>query len=432
MFMMNLRTTKSPKFSLPLNVPENSTSVATSQSTSASAVNTPLPTTSIKKRKRRGFLLFSLFATVIRSKMVQTIFLNVIIISIFIIRRLSLWLILSSYFFTMTLFILLVSGPIWEFQVKNVDLLTGNNIEVLRVSRSGTDTLTSAASMPLGDEKHDVTKTESSSTTPVRVRLLKFIRKNCIPLFLKQLLFEIILTFRLIQSNFNSPDMKIKNQSNELLTNLVTNTKQTYSQINEDREQEKLRLKEVQLRKESLPNPKDSVNRHSIFSWFNPIDDNLLLGAIPLRELGHHSQLTSFLSLSAVISLNMPWEMQTSTLLGGKPCNADDWHACGVTWTNFPCEDFEPVPFEVLEHGETFFLLFSYSPLYLIYFSFFFSSLSPDRSLYQKQSPRLCPLQVRLGSFCLCGHCLSCDLQADALAGGSLSRPREEERSHFW
>lgn len=253
------------------------------------------------------------------------------------------------YIFFIFLVFIIIYGPNLEFEVQNFKKINKNYKEIISHSSAAVAAAshsssllvatTSSSSIATPSNNFDNDSTYLNSSTPYRIRILKFIRKRCIPLVLKKIVFELILNFRLLQSNFNTSEFGFKTNSSSFKFDTAPQSYLDLNRKDSDREKEKERERN------------NIKTYHSIFSWFNPIDENILLGAIPLRDLSHHHQLTSNLSLSLVISLNMKWELDTMTLIGGKPCNEEDWKSCGVEFVNYPCEDFEPVPFEVLEKG---------------------------------------------------------------------------------
>lgn len=85
-----------------------------------------------------------------------------------------------------------------------------------------------------------------------------------------------------------------------------------------------------------------------MFRWYSVVDDNLLLGAVPLREL-HFDELSK-LDLKAVISVVEPFELETKTLFG-RPVTADDWKKANIDHIILPSTDFLPPSYSLLETG---------------------------------------------------------------------------------
>eukprot|EP01031_Cornospumella_fuschlensis_P033428 gene33428-40436_t len=85
------------------------------------------------------------------------------------------------------------------------------------------------------------------------------------------------------------------------------------------------------------------------FQWFSVVDDNVLLGAIPLKE-DHYEELTKKLGVKLIISVVEPFELETRTLMG-TPVKPEQWKAAGVDQVTLSCPDFIPPPFDILEKG---------------------------------------------------------------------------------
>lgn len=86
-----------------------------------------------------------------------------------------------------------------------------------------------------------------------------------------------------------------------------------------------------------------------LFQWFSPVDDNLLLGAIPIKD-DHHDQELKDLDVKLVLSIVEPFELECQTLMG-KPVSAADWAALGIQQVVLPSQDFFPPSFETLDKG---------------------------------------------------------------------------------
>lgn len=85
-----------------------------------------------------------------------------------------------------------------------------------------------------------------------------------------------------------------------------------------------------------------------IFQWYTLVDDNLILGAIPMQD----QKVESFqkLNISAVISIVQPWELESCTMIG-LPIHSDEWKKAGIRQYILPSPDFIPPPFDVLDEG---------------------------------------------------------------------------------
>lgn len=85
------------------------------------------------------------------------------------------------------------------------------------------------------------------------------------------------------------------------------------------------------------------------FQWFSVVDDNVLLGAIPLKE-DHYEELCKKLGVKLILSVVEPFELETRTLMG-TPVKPEQWKAGGVDQITLSTPDFWPPPFEILEKG---------------------------------------------------------------------------------
>jgi atypical dual specificity phosphatase len=88
------------------------------------------------------------------------------------------------------------------------------------------------------------------------------------------------------------------------------------------------------------------------FEWFNCVDDNLYLGAIPL-ENQDLERLTGKLGIKAVLSIVKQFELQSQTLVGS-PVSALQWQNAGVEQLVVESPDFFPPSFAVLDAGANF------------------------------------------------------------------------------
>lgn len=83
--------------------------------------------------------------------------------------------------------------------------------------------------------------------------------------------------------------------------------------------------------------------------WFSPINDQLTLGACPLK---YQIELLKERGHRAVLSMIEPFE--TDPHLFGIPAKPEDWEAAGVHFWNLPNPDFTPVRDEDVDRGVDF------------------------------------------------------------------------------
>ncbi|ETW00841.1 hypothetical protein H310_07367 [Aphanomyces invadans] len=82
------------------------------------------------------------------------------------------------------------------------------------------------------------------------------------------------------------------------------------------------------------------MNKATSRTWWTRITDNLILGALPLRDRGHLAQLKEEERVAAVVTMNQPYELQPSIL--GIPVSPDDWHDAGIAQCFGHTQDFSP------------------------------------------------------------------------------------------
>lgn len=85
-----------------------------------------------------------------------------------------------------------------------------------------------------------------------------------------------------------------------------------------------------------------------VFEWYNAVDDNLVLGAIPLMEKQADELVR--MNISLIISVVEPFELSTPVLLG-EPVSTDYWKKVGIEQRVLSCPDFFPPPLDILEEG---------------------------------------------------------------------------------
>ncbi len=85
-----------------------------------------------------------------------------------------------------------------------------------------------------------------------------------------------------------------------------------------------------------------------IFPWYTVIDDNVILGAMPMQD----QDIETFkkLHINAVVSVVQPWEL-TSTTMFGVPISSDQWKRVGIKHYILSSPDFIPPGFDVLDEG---------------------------------------------------------------------------------
>ena len=88
------------------------------------------------------------------------------------------------------------------------------------------------------------------------------------------------------------------------------------------------------------------------FSWYNKVDDNLFLGAIPFVHPHMHT-FPKALRVKAVLSINELFELQSHTLFGPL-VSSSQWASQGVHHKQISSPDFFPPSFDVLEKGASY------------------------------------------------------------------------------
>lgn len=91
--------------------------------------------------------------------------------------------------------------------------------------------------------------------------------------------------------------------------------------------------------------------------WYSKIDDNIYLGAMPLKNKGHIDKLTDLAKSEgkklAILSVLEPWEMQREPLLIS-PVTPKDWQEKKVEQKTIAATDFVPPTLTQLEEGVRF------------------------------------------------------------------------------
>lgn len=89
------------------------------------------------------------------------------------------------------------------------------------------------------------------------------------------------------------------------------------------------------------------------FQWFHTIEDNLVLGAIPLDNLSHPKVFSEELGVTAVLSVVELFEL-TANNIAGNVVGPDDWKRVDVQHHHVSTPDFMTVSFEKLDEGADF------------------------------------------------------------------------------
>ena len=90
------------------------------------------------------------------------------------------------------------------------------------------------------------------------------------------------------------------------------------------------------------------LNLTGYAQWSNVVDENLILGALPMLpdDIAH---LTKKMGVNVVVSLVETFEY--SITLAGKPAQPADWRRCDVLHHALPCPAFEIPSIEMLNKG---------------------------------------------------------------------------------
>jgi protein-tyrosine phosphatase len=80
--------------------------------------------------------------------------------------------------------------------------------------------------------------------------------------------------------------------------------------------------------------------------WWNYVTDNIMLGAIPLKNYDHHRMLVNN-SVNLIISVVEPHEY-TDTYLS-QPVKQSDWENLGIEFMSFPSPDFNSIDYNMLD-----------------------------------------------------------------------------------
>lgn len=91
-------------------------------------------------------------------------------------------------------------------------------------------------------------------------------------------------------------------------------------------------------------------NSLGLWQWYDRVDDDIYLGAVPLESMSHRSVLALDLKVEAVLSILEDFEFGCDTL-AGCPVQPDAWKRDDISHLHLKSPDFYPPPFDVLERG---------------------------------------------------------------------------------
>eukprot|EP01038_Epipyxis_sp_PR26KG_P011500 gene11500-15405_t len=89
------------------------------------------------------------------------------------------------------------------------------------------------------------------------------------------------------------------------------------------------------------------------FTYYSLVDDNLILGGIPLSNSSHKTLFFDELGINAVLSINETYEYNCTTIVG-KPIQISDWKRNNISYLQLSSPDFAPPSFDVLDIGAEF------------------------------------------------------------------------------
>jgi len=89
--------------------------------------------------------------------------------------------------------------------------------------------------------------------------------------------------------------------------------------------------------------------------WHTKLDDDIYLGAIPLKSRGHLEEIKKLGSKKGIAILSMvePFEMQKNTIFSS-PVSVDDWKRAGISQLSIPSVDFEAPSIQDLQRAVDF------------------------------------------------------------------------------
>lgn len=85
------------------------------------------------------------------------------------------------------------------------------------------------------------------------------------------------------------------------------------------------------------------------YTWFNEINDNIILGGIPLQNKNHPKKFQE-MGVTDVICLAEEFELKTTTCVT-TPVSPSTWQQQGIQFKHLPAKDFLPVSMETLDQA---------------------------------------------------------------------------------
>jgi len=89
------------------------------------------------------------------------------------------------------------------------------------------------------------------------------------------------------------------------------------------------------------------------WTWWNKIDEHLILGALPLRNKGHLNELVDKEHVGAVISIVDDFEL-TQPGISSEPVHKADWSERRIAQLHLPMPDLQPVSFDHINEAVDF------------------------------------------------------------------------------
>lgn len=98
---------------------------------------------------------------------------------------------------------------------------------------------------------------------------------------------------------------------------------------------------------------KDRIMNCLRYNWYNEIQPQLVLGAIPLKNLAHHEELTTRYRNLTVLGCVEPWENQNVSLVTD-PVTPENWDELNVSFKQIETPDHYAVPQDKIKEGVEF------------------------------------------------------------------------------
>lgn len=89
------------------------------------------------------------------------------------------------------------------------------------------------------------------------------------------------------------------------------------------------------------------------YNWFSKIDEQIILGGIPIADKGHDKTLQQKYGVTCVVSVVENFEINSNTL-AGQALNGDEWKRQDVEHGLFPSPDFYPPSFDLMNSAADF------------------------------------------------------------------------------